>query len=729
MRLLLRLSAVALSAAVILTPTAPGADLPADWAYRKFTRPPVPELRNPRSAARNPIDRFLLAKLEAKGLAFAPEADRRTLLRRVYFDLIGLPPTPEEVEAFLKDNSQDAYEKVVEKLLASPQFGERMAEWWLDVVRYAETDGFNSDGVRPNAWRYRDYVIKSFNADKPFDRFVKEQLAGDELYSDDPDALIATGFLRHFPDEYNAVNLEQRRQEILNDITDTTGAALLGITLGCAKCHDHKTDPIQQHDYYRLQAFFAGMWPVEASLLTGKAKADYEQKLAAWEAKTAEVRSRIEQIEEPYHAKERKRQRMRFPPEYQALLDVPGEKLSPLEKQIQAMIAKQVYADAKDVSKSLKPAEKKEWDELQAKLKALSKDQPAEPPVAMAMSDLAEPPPTKLLRRGNWRNPDREELAPGFLSVINDRDADVKPAGKALGRRTALANWVASKDNPLTARVIVNRLWQHHFGTGIVATSGDLGLTGERPTHPELLNWLAAELVQPTKPTHGRPWASGGPWSLKHIHRLIVTSAAYRQSARGDAGAKIDPDNKLLWHFPGRRLDGEALRDAMLAVSGRLNPKAGGPSVSPELPPEVKGAGSPYKVTADPKERDRRSVYVYVKRNLRYPLFALFDAPDRNETCSRRYATTTAPQALTLLNDPIVLGFAKSFAGRVLKEAGTDPAKIADRAFLLALSRPSSSEERETLLAFLKQHPGTLTEAVTDLCHSLLNLNEFLYVD
>jgi hypothetical protein len=273
-----------------------------------------------------------------------------------------------------------------------------------------------------------------------------------------------------------------------------------------------------------------------------------------------------------------------------------------------------------------------------------------------------------------------------------------------------------SKENPLTARVIVNRLWQHHFGRGIVASPADFGVTGDRPTHPELLNWLASELT-------------AKDWSLKHVHRLIVTSATYRQSAKSDAGEKVDPDDALLWKFPGRRLDGESLRDAMLAVAGRLNPKAGGPGIFPELPAELQKSATSWKVTPDAAERDRRSVYVFVKRNLRYPLFTLFDAPDRNETCSRRFVTTTAPQALTLLNDPIVLGFAKSFASRVTKEVGTDPAKVVDRAFAIAFSRPPSSEERAAMLTFLKEHKGPQAEAVADLCHALLNLNEFLYID
>jgi hypothetical protein len=745
MRLLSRLSAAALLLVLAMSHAA-SADLPDDWAYKPVRAVSVPKVSGPTSTVRNPIDNFLLAKLAEKKLSYAPEADRRTLIRRLYFDLIGLPPTRDEIDAFVNDQSSDAYEKLVDRLLASPRFGERQAEWWLDVVRYAESDGFNSDAFRPHAWRYRDYVVKSFNDDKPFDRFVKEQLAGDELYPGDPDALIATGYLRHFPDEYNAVNLEQRRQEILNDITDTTGAAFLGLTLGCARCHDHKTDPVPQDDYYRVQAFFAGIWPVEAPLLGEKEKAEREKALTAWEAKTAEVRAAIAKIEEPHRVKESKRQRMRFPPEYARLLDVPVEQRSPIEKQIGAMIEKQVYATG-DVSAKLKGAEKDEWTALNTKLAELSKDKPADVPVAMSMADLPTPPPTKLLRRGNWRFPAKEDLAPGFISVIERKDADIKPAGEKLGRRAALANWIASKGNPLTARVIVNRLWQHHFGRGIVATSGDFGVTGERPTHPELLDWLATELTDPTpnplpqgeRGLSSSPSPPGGgdrgrgqphPWSLKHMHRLMVTSAAYRQSARGsDVGRKADPDNTLLWQYPRRRLDGEALRDAMLAVSGRLNLKAGGPSVFPEIPAELKGAGAPWRVTPDARERDRRSVYVFVKRNLRYPLFALFDAPDRNETCSRRFATTTAPQALTLLNDPIVLGYARSFARRVEKEAGSDPDDAIERAYLLALGRKPTEDELKVARRFFADYVGPFSDCVTDFCHALLNVNEFLYVD
>jgi hypothetical protein len=720
MRLLLRVSAVVLLCAG--HPVRAADPVREDWAFRAFSRPPVPESADHKTQSTNPIDRFLRAKLSEQKLAFAPEADRRTLIRRVYFDLVGLPPSHEQVEAFVADRSKDAYERVVDALLASPQFGERQAQWWLDLVRFAETDGFKADDTRPLAWRYRDYVIKSFNADKSYDRFIREQLAGDELAPDDPDALVATGFLRHFPDEYNAVNLEQRRYEILTDITDTTAAAFLGLTAGCARCHDHKYDPVTQEDYFRLQAFFAGYWPTDAVLLPAPQRAEYEKALAAYAKKISEVQAALVKLEQPYRTKVQAKERSRFPVEYAKLLDVPFEKRSPLEKQIGMMVEKQVYTRNSDVSRSMKGAEKEQHDALLAKLKELSKERPPEPPRALAMTDLAEPPPTKLLKRGDWRKPGAE-LAPGFIASITPRDADTKPVGTSSGRRTALANWIASEDNPLTARVIVNRLWQHHFGHGIVRTASDFGVAGERPTHQELLDWLASELVAPGG---GTPRA----WSLKHIHRLIVTSAAYRQSARGaEAGAKLDPENKLLWQYPRRRLDGEALRDAMLAVSGQLNPKAGGPSIYPELPAELQKSAPSWKPSADPAERNRRSVYVFVKRNLRYPLFALFDAPDRTETCSRRFTTTTAPQALTLLNDSVVLGFGRAFAQRVTKEVGTDREKVVERAFVLAIGRAPTSEERAAMLGFLTRHKGTPAEAVVDLCHALLNVNEFVYVD
>jgi hypothetical protein len=683
--------------------------VPDDWAYKPVVKRDVPKVSG---KALTPVDSFLLAKLEAKKLTFAPPADKATLLRRVTFDLTGLPPTPAEIEAFLKDESPNAYEKVLDRLLALPQFGEKVAIGWLDLVRFAETDGFKADDPRPNAWRYRDYVIESFNSDKPFDRFLKEQLAGDELYPNDPMTLVATGYLRHFPYEVNAVDVELKRQDMLNDITDTTAAAFLGLTLGCAKCHDHKTDPITQADYYRTQAFFAGFQPVDKPLAPS---AERDEAKREWDAKTAELRKQMEELEKPVREKAQAKERKRFPDEYATLLDIPEEKRTPLQKQLAFLVGKQVYTRAKIDPKQMATDVREKWDGMSKRMAELEKTKPNDGPTAMGMTEIGrECPPTLILRRGNWRNP-AAEVKPGYLSAIDDRDADVTPAVTTSGRRTALADWITSEKNPLTARVFVNRVWQQLFGKGIVATPSDFGVTGERPTHPELLDWLATDFTT-------------NKWSVKHVYRLLVTSAAYRQASRGtDAGAPADPDNKLLWRMPRKRLDGESLRDAVLSVAGVINFKTGGPGVYPELPTELKATN--WKVSPDSAERNRRSVYVYVKRNLRYPFFAAFDAPDRNETCGRRFATTTAPQALMLLNDSLLLGYAKTVAKRVTMETGDDADKAITAAFRLALGREPDTEEKAAVTKFVQEHKGGFEAAMTDVCHTLLNLNEFVYVD
>jgi len=702
------------------------------WAFRTPARPTVPAVKD-RARLRNPIDGFLLAKLEAAGLTFSAEADRVTLIRRLSFDLTGLPPAPAAIDAFVNDPSADAYEKQVDRLLASPHHGERWATFWLDLARYAETDGFKADDPRPAAYCYRDYVIRALNDDRPYDRFLREQIAGDELYPDDPEALVATGFNRHFPDEYNAVNLEQRRQEILNDMTDTTAQVVLGLTVGCARCHDHKFDPISQEDYYRVQAFFAAYQPADLPAGRHDEMERYRADLSAWEAKTADLRKKMAELEGPYRQRFLDSRKRRFPKEYQEMFELAPDKRTPLQQQIAFMVGKQVSAGGDEVVKSMKPEVRQQWQDLQKQMVEVAHERPPAPPTAMAITDVGPvAPPTYLLRRGDWRHPGKE-VAPGFLSALDDRTARVagpKPGARTTGRRAELARWLTSGDNPLTARVMVNRLWQQHFGRGLVATSSDFGAQGEPPTHPELLDWLATEFV-----------ARG--WSLKEMHRLIVTSAAYRQMSIAKPQA-ADPDNRLLWRQNRRRLEGEALRDAMLSVSGLLNPKAGGRSVYPELPPELSGTNG-WRVSADPTERHRRSVYVFVKRNQRYPLFGAFDAPDANETCARRYATTTAPQALMLLNGKVTLDVARAFAGRVLAEAGADPAQLIERAHRLALGRAPDAEERATMRAFLDRETALLkgkngpaspekidpafAAAVADLCHALLNVNEFLYID
>ncbi len=693
------------------------------WAFTAPARPAVPHLKDA-GRVRNPIDAFLLARLEAKGLSFAPEADRRTLIRRLTFDLTGLPPTPAEVETFLADRSPNAFEKVVDRLLASPRYGERWALYWLDLVRFAESDGFKADDPRPTVWRYRDYVIRALNADKPYDRFVREQLAGDELYPGDPDALVATAFNRHYPDESNARNLEQRRQEILNDMTDTAGLVFLGLTVGCARCHDHKFDPIPQKDYYRLQAFFSSYRALDDLVLDPPAKiAAYRERLRAWEEQTAELRRQMGELEEPYRRRLSGRDKSKFAPELQAAYDTPPEKRTPLQQQLADMLARQLRVNVGQMAKAMKPEVRKQWQELGKRMATFDALRPRPPEVTMGLTDVGPiAPPTHLLKRGNWRNKG-PEVAPGFLTALDTAPAVIgapKPGARTTGRRSALALWLTKPDNPLTARVLVNRLWQHHFGRGIVGTPSDFGAQGERPTHPELLDWLATEFVR-------------CGWSLKAMHRLMVTSAAYRQASRHDErAARIDPGNRLLWRMSRRRLEGEALRDAMLAVSGQLNLKMGGPSIFPELPKELGVPRGGWPVTRDVNERNRRSVYVFVKRNLRYPLFGAFDAPDANETCARRHVSTNAPQALMLLNGELTQEIARGFAERVRAEAGDESSRVVDRAYRLALGRPPDAREASLSTAFLDRQaalPRDPAGAMTDLCHVLLNINEFAYVD
>jgi hypothetical protein len=693
-------------------------DLPADWAFKAYSRPDPPK-----SDKHNPIDAFILQELKKKNLSLSAVADKPTLLRRVTLDLAGLPPSAADLDVFLRDSSPDAFEKVVDRLLASPRYGERAALYWLDLVRFAESDGFKADDPRPNAWRYRDYVIDSFNADKPFERFIKEQLAGDELFSDDPASLVATGFLRHYPDEYNAVNLEQRRQEILNDVTDTTAQTFLGLTLGCAKCHDHKFDPITQEDYYRIQAFFAGWKPVEIPLLSKTERGRIERDCLEWDKKTAEIRQSITAMEKPHREKFSMSRRRRFPVEYANLLDVPEEKRTPLEKQIALMVEKQVYLDDKAMFSGMKPEEKARYEQLKKQLAELGPRPGREHGMAMGFTDVGtEVPATKLLKRGNWKAP-RDEVKPGYLSAIFDRFADVKPCEKPTGRRSALALWLTKPDHPLTARVIVNRLWQQHFGRGIVASSGDFGKQGEKPTHPQLLNWLASELVNPSD--------KATPWTLKRIHRLIVTSAAYQQtSLSGDAQRRLDPENRLFSRQNRTRLDGEAIRDSILFACGELNLKMHGPSVFPRLPAEIKPVNWP--VSADKAEQNRRSIYVYVKRNLRYPLFSAFDAPDRNETCSRRFVSTSAPQALMMLNEPIIQEQSHKLAQRIYQETGDNRSGAIDRLYRLTLSRSPTTEESKVMNAFFEKRmrgKPDIHDALADLCHAILNINEFIYVD
>jgi hypothetical protein len=698
------------------------------WAFQKIVKPAVPEPKN-QSWGKNEIDAFILAKLEQKNLTPAPAADRVTLIRRATLDLTGLVPTPEEVQAFVSDAAPDAFTKVVDRLLSSPRYGERWARHWLDLARYADSEGFKSDETRPNIWRYRDYVIDSFNQDKPYDRFVKEQIAGDELYPRDPAALIATGFNRHFPDESNARKLMERRQQILNDVTDTVGSVFLGLTYGCAKCHDHKYDPILQKDYYRLQAFFANTRIEDHMALdSGEHRADYQRQYAAWDAQTKDIRAEMHKLVEPALADLYKENFDKFPPEIQTAITTAAGERTPIQWQMYYKAKPQLDHSENEAARELKDAAKNRWAELNAELARFDGIKPAPEPVAQAMIDNGrQSPKTYVLAVGVY-DAYKEEVEPGFLSILDPSPAKIVPpeAVESTGRRTALANWLVSPDNPLTARVMVNRIWHYHFGRGLVGTPSDFGVMGERPANPALLDYLAATFVE-------------DGWSIKKMHRRILLSSTYQESARFDPeAAKVDPDDRLVWRYARHRLEGEAIRDSILEVGGRLNLEMGGPGVFPPLPAGVETRGG-WKKDENASEADRRSVYVFVRRNTRYPMFEVFDMPDTHESCPRRNATVTAPQALELLNNELVLDWSRSLAGRVWNDAGLTPEAQVDRAWRFVYSRPASAEERKEALAFLERQTAMLGKrmadgeaqkaALTDLCHMLVNSNEFLYVN
>jgi hypothetical protein len=720
------------------------------WAFQPVKKPPLPSVKN-NAWVKTPIDAFILAKLEEKNLQPNAPAGRLTLLKRATVDMTGLPPTQEEIQAFLSDNSPDAWEKVVDRLLASPAYGERWGRHWLDVARYADSNGFKADETRPNVWRYRDYVIKAFNDDKPYDRFVKEQIAGDELYPGNPEALIAMGFNRHWIDETNAVDLFERRHQTLDDMTTVTGVAFLGMTFGCARCHDHKFDPILTKDYYRLQAFFAnttfGDGPLP--LADPEARRKYDEQYAAWDAKTKNIRDEMARIVAPILEERRKNSAAVLTDEVQAVIAKNPATRTPLDLQIYH-IAETRLGGPGDPVKSLKGQDAKRYVELKSQLAAFDSIQPAPLPEGQFMKDLnGTAPPTYILRGGSMSAPG-DEVQPGFLSILDPGDAKIAPPRgvSSTGRRSALAAWLTDPSNPLPSRVMVNRIWHYHFGSGIVATPGDFGRMGARPTHPELLDYLAGYFVD-------------NGWSVKKVHRLILLSNTYREASDYDAKiAEADPENKLLWRYPRHRMEAEAIRDSMLATSGLLNPQMGGPGVYPPVPPGLitalaaSAAAGGWRTEKDPAQSDRRSVYIFVRRNLPYPLLQEFDTANTFESCDYRKNTVTPPQSLDLLNNELVLDWASKLAGRVLNDSGLAPAAQVDRAFRLAYGRVANADEQKLAEDFLARqtpimaarlagndgHPPLPPDlpvgidqaraaAFVDLCHMLMNSNEFLYIN
>ncbi|MCX6595946.1 MAG: DUF1549 and DUF1553 domain-containing protein [Acidobacteria bacterium] len=697
------------------------------WAIQPVVAgtPPAPDEAGKRWV-RNEIDSFVYDKLKAQSIQPGPAAGRHTYLRRVTLDLTGLPPTPEEAQSFLSDTKPGAEERLVDRLLASPRYGERWGRHWLDVVRYADSDGFKQDDTRPNMWRYRDWVIESFNNDKPYDRFVREQIAADELYPGDKKALPGLGYLRLFEDEFNQAHIRLRRQELLNDVTDNTAFAFLGVTMACARCHDHKFDPLLHRDYYRLQAFFANMKiDDEATSASAPEIAAHQAQMAKYREAAKPVLDQIDQLLAGPRARYRKEYTVRFPEEVQAVIGKAAAERTPLEWQIFHKAITQVEVpDSTLFAKHVDAASKAKYKTLTAELEAFKPLLPKPLPILQIMRDQAiTTPATYVLRGGSIESP-AEEVQPGFLSILDPEPAAVKPLPElqSSGRRTALANWLADARNPLATRVIVNRVWHYHFGRGLVGSTNDFGVMGERLSHRELLDWLTATFTGPDG------------WSIKKLHRRIVLSATYRQSSdfRADAAAR-DENNKLLWRYPRRRLEGEAIRDSMLAVSGLLDPTMGGPGVFPKVPEGTEiQEGRHWRKSRGPEDEYRASVYIFARRLVRYPMLQSFDAPLALESCGRRQETVTPDQALELMNGEASAGFARALAKRIANDSGQSPQELVERAFKLVLGRsPSATELKRSgeFLASQAKLAAGQAGALEDLALSLLSSTEFLYID
>ncbi len=731
--------------------TAAAADKP-HWAFVQPRRDDPPGV-NDGKWTRNGIDHFILSRIEETGLTPASEAPRETLIRRLYFDLIGLPPLWEDVQAFVNDTSPDAYEKRVDRLLADPRYGERWARHWLDLARYADSAGYEGDPEYYHAWRYRDYVVDAFNNDKPYDRFVKEQIAGDEfvrslsaepLPAPEPEHTVALTFLRLAP--ITEPRGERSRHEMLTEMTATVSSVFLGLTAGCAQCHDHKYDPIPIGDFYRMKAFFATVYVAPARSddifqIGGPQSAEfYRPGEKEWAKREREKYAKeLDDVETEFK-------------QFQAPLLA---RLTAAKKNKPAEGAEKTDGDNKeltlgDLTKAIKSEGEEGRDSAESPLFSTDERQRHAlfrrrvrvlkdrllrvEPSALSLRTM-DPPPygpsmptTYVLNRGQWNQP-TEAVEPGFLSAVSghSRPAELVQVDRyqrhpGHGRRMTLANWIASPENPLTARVMMNRLWQYRFGRGIVGTSSDFGKNGAPPTHPRLLDWLAVRFVDEK-------------WSLKAMHRLMVTSSTYRQASRrhDDQAEETDPENRLLWRFPRQRLEGEAIRDSVLAVSGRLNPARGGPPISPPLPSGLENElDSRYENNfwepSSAEEARKRSLYVFQRRSLALPILQTFDAPVPDESCDRRRTSITPLQALSLYDGEFVNEEARHFAGRVTEQSGGDVKSRIREAFQLALSRGPSAEETKQVGKFFASSKSA-EEALIGLCRVLLNSNEFVYVD
>jgi len=677
-----------------------------------------------------PVDAFLLEALGRSGQRLAPNAVPRTRLRRATFDLLGLPPDSPNLPLPTDDHEPPGWwARAVDALLASPHYGEAQGRDWLDLVRYAETDGFKSDGLRPQAYRYRDYVIRAFNEDRAYSRFVQEQIAGDELFPEDTEAIVATGFNRMWPDESNASNILLARQDALNDLTANVGDVFLGLSMGCAQCHDHKFDPILQSDFYRLQAYFAGIVLADSVPIgTPRELKSFQLAMTGWLSRTRGLRDELKAIEHTGRATAFALKRRKFPSVVLDAVDTPREERTARQHQLAFWTERQLPVDEKKLAAALSATDRKRRDSLKRQLAELAKQKPRPPSQLAAMATLevaSGPAPTFVLGGGNYEVP-LDEVSPGpprvlDQSSITPADVPTRRPGSS-GRRAMLARWLTADDHPLTARVMVNRIWQGHFGTGLIENANDLGRQTAPPRHRRLLDWLAVEFVE-----------SG--WSIKHMHRLIMNSHVYQQAGRESVvAANPGPYS----YFPRRRLSAERIRDAMLAAAGRLDTRLYGPPVRPKLPPGF-GARYTWEASASTAARSRRSIYIHSKRNLPYPLLRIFDQPDMHESCARRPQTTVAPQALVLLNSELVIDLARGVVKRIQETTFSKniPARVR-QSWRFVLGREPRSDELVDGVEFLADQASRsaatdevarANDALLDLCHVLINTNEFLYVD